>query len=237
MAFDGTWLGNFQGEWLGSQQQGPVNNISASIAGAGSLTASANASATLVAGLSGDSALVAHLTAAAGTPVDISASVSGSGDVNGQLTVHVPQSDGRSGISRQWLIDYYTKAFAKEEPAPPKVKKTPPKRRSSPVETPVSPVEKRIQEAVSKAEADIQRLTGSIDDAQAAQQFVAQLLVFAQESTKTIESFYSIGVNYRHSQQEVQHDLLLVAVGMEPPAPTRRLQGDEADLLLLMHVL
>lgn len=191
MAFQGKWLGNTDGEWLGAQ--GPV------------------------------------------APGSISADLSGSGSVTATLTA-AASSQVKSGVSRLWLIDYYTKAFVKPKEAPKPKRKVSRKRIAEAEAQRQRVIEARVERAVKKAEEDIAQLTGTLADAHAAQQFVADLLIYAQQSTITIVNFSTIGLNYRKSAQRDDEHLLLFALGLSPTVHPK-LGADEADLMLLTYVL
>lgn len=151
-------------------------------------------------------------------------------------TLVSPTAPGRSSVSRQWLIDYYTKAFEKPK-EPPKPKRKVSRRKAEEVEEQRQlVVARKVQRAVAKAEADIAQLTWTIEDAQAAQQFVADLVKFAQESNKTILNFMSIGINYRQ-QTPIEDDLMLFALGFSIEVKPQRIRPEDGDLLLISQVM
>ena len=167
-------------------------------------------------------------------PNSARASLSFGFQVNGTLTAI--SSQGKSGVSRLWLIDYYTKAFAKPKEAPKPKRKVSRKRIAEVEAQRQQALVIKVERAVKKAEEDIAQLTGTLADAQAAQQFVADLLIYAQQSTITIMNFKAIDVNYRKSVQRDDEHLLLFALGLSPEVDPK-LGDDEADLMLLTYVL
>ena len=118
---------------------------------------------------------------------------------------HSPQ-----GATRQWLIEYYTEAFNKKEKpqeSPDPGRKARARRRAK--------LEQQVEQAVSQAEQDMQQLTGSIQDAEAAQRFLDGLRQIALESDKTITDFVTIGINYRNralQRQREEDELLLLSM-------------------------
>lgn len=144
-------------------------------------------------------------------------------------------TQAKSGVSRLWLIDYYTKAFAPKELPKPKRKVS--NRKAIQVEAQrQQAAQRKVQRAVAKAEADIQQLTKTIEDHQAAQQFVANLVAVAEQSTKTIVSFLSIGLHYQQLANSADDDLLLFALGMARHVDPV-LGAEASELMLLSHVL
>ena len=139
-------------------------------------------------------------------------------------------------IDRQWLIEYYTKQFSKPKAEKPKGKPLTVKKAQIVEAQRQQQIEAKVQKAVAKASADLEKLTADIADTQAAHQFIADLRLFVTQSTKTIVDFIPIGLNYRQSRSG-DDDLLLFAVGMHPPTVHRPIAPADGDLLLLMHVL
>lgn len=118
---------------------------------------------------------------------------------------------------RLWLIDYYTKAFAKaKEAGQAKTGITP---ELIPGITPDIPVKRKtitkadlipakIERQVAKAERDIADMSRQIRDVEAAQAFVASLLAAAQQYTSPIYDFKLIENAYNNDGED---DLLLFA--------------------------
>lgn len=125
----------------------------------------------------------------------------------------------RSGATRLWLIDYYTKAFAKaKEAGQDKTGITPELLELIPGITPDIPVKRKtitkadlipakIERQVAKAERDIADMSRQIRDVEAAQAFVASLLAAAQQYTSPIYDFKLIENAYNDGED----DLLLFA--------------------------
>ena len=168
------------------------------------------------------------------TPGGMRSSITFTVSVTATLTAASTQA--KSGVSRLWLIDYYTKAFAKPKEAPKPKRKVSRKRIAEVEAQRQQALVIKVERAVKKADEDIAQLTGTLADAQAAQRFVADLVLFAEKSTKTIMSFMSIGINYRQSAQRDDEHLLLFALGLSPEVDPK-LGDDEADLMLLTYVL
>jgi hypothetical protein len=123
-----------------------------------------------------------------------------------------PQTATKSGVSRLWLIDYYTKEWAKRDAPAADVEA---------VATPITPALKRkatiarkrkVAELVDKAEADIAKLTQGVESAIAAQQFTLQLLAYAQQLPESEIDFMSIAHGYRKKQAQEDDELLLLAM-------------------------
>ncbi len=115
-----------------------------------------------------------------------------------------PAISGRSSISRQWLIDYYTEAFAKKEIAPVAQQVT-------------KPVSKRKQTAeikklVAKAEKDLDKLTAGVKDAEAVQRFLLVIITQVQIQLDPGVDFLSIADDYRKRIQQEDDELLLLSM-------------------------
>ena len=121
-------------------------------------------------------------------------------------TAAQPAVTTKSGVSRLWLIEYYTKAFEKKEAVDIEaVAKTAAEKRKRTI---------KIKKLAAKAEADLERISSGIADAEAAQQFIALLMVRAQVSF-TVEpaiDFLKIAEDYRKKIQQDDAELLLLSV-------------------------
>jgi hypothetical protein len=153
-----------------------------------------------------------------------------------------PAVTTKSGVSRLWLIEYYTKAFAKPEK---KKKKTEPvdlevvakaKRISAKKRKEDAEQLERIETAAVKAEQQIEQLTGSMSDAVAAQQFIADILLLAQETQQVVLDFNEIAQKYKRKSQAEDELMLLFALDMveekHPP-----LSDEASELMLLAYAL
>lgn len=153
-----------------------------------------------------------------------------------------PVPSSKSGVSRLWLIEYYTKAFEKPEKKKKKLaevdlevvakaKRVSAKKRKEAAEQLA-----RIETAATKAEQQIAQLTGSMSDAVAAQQFIADILLLAQETQQVVLDFNAIAQKYKRKSQAEDELMLLFALDVveekHPPL------GDEAgELMLLAYAL
>ena len=129
-------------------------------------------------------------------------------------------SSSKSGVSRLWLIDYYTKAFERKEPAP-LPKRVTHRKAALITQDRDRALNLKVEKAVAKAQADLDRLTATINDAKAAQAFVDSIQQFAVQSSKTIDNFMPIGLHY----MQISHSVV------------QKKQRDDEDLLLLAFVL
>lgn len=130
-----------------------------------------------------------------------------------------PEPAKRSGVSRLWLIEYYTQEWAKNkaereaELQPAIVEqletieaKAPPKRKKR------KAVPKEVQALVDKAEADLDKLAQGVTDARASQQFIFNLLNFALDyPAPELVDFMSAAERYRKKLQQDDLELLLLA--------------------------
>lgn len=130
-----------------------------------------------------------------------------------------PEPAKRSGVSRLWLIEYYTQEWAKNKAAreaelqPAIVEqletieaKAPPKRKKR------KAVPKEVQALVDKAEADLDRLAQEATDVSASQQFIFNLLNFALDyPAPELVDFMSAAERYRNKLRREDEDLLLLA--------------------------
>lgn len=122
-----------------------------------------------------------------------------------------PQTATKSGVSRLWLIDYYTKEWAKRDAPAADVEA---------VATPITPALKRkatiarkrkVAELVDKAEADLEVIASGIADAKAAQVFIQQLIITAQYRYEPGVDFTQIAANYRRKLRQDDDELLLLS--------------------------
>jgi hypothetical protein len=119
-----------------------------------------------------------------------------------------PVPSSKSGVSRLWLIEYYTKAFEKKEAvteAVVKIKLTAAEKRKRTL---------KIKKLAAKAEADLSRISSGIADAQAAQQFIALLMVQAQTQilVEPETDFLKVAADYRKKIQQEDDELLLLSM-------------------------
>ena len=117
-------------------------------------------------------------------------------------------STSKSGVNRLWLVEYYTKAFAKTEPLKTVgVSKATQRKRQAAQEA-------KIAEQVEKTEADLEVLAQGIKDVQAAQQFTYNLLKYAQSlPDMALEiDFLTIANGYRERMRREDDDLLLLSM-------------------------
>ena len=125
----------------------------------------------------------------------------------------------RSGVSRLWLIEYYTKEWEKNkkekeqsaavevaEAIADKPKRKP--RKAKPTRVPAE-----VEALVSKAEEDLDRLMQGAVDASAAQLFIFKLLNFTLDRPDPAPEtdFLTIAAEYRDKLRREDEDLLLLA--------------------------
>ena len=121
----------------------------------------------------------------------------------------VPVASGKSGYTRAWLMDYYTRKLAKpvSTVTPPKRKRRAAQRVAAQEDAEEAAIAAKVDALVSKAERDIAEMAAKINDAQAAETFIADLLATAQQYAFPIYDFKLIG----HDYNEDEDDLLLFA--------------------------
>ena len=122
---------------------------------------------------------------------------------------YVPASPSgvRSGVTRLWLIDYYTKAFAKPEPKPEDA--APAKRKPS-----RKAVAAKVEQAVARAELQLESLTRGLRTEQAAQQLTLALLrqiATAPVMPRVEIDFERVAQQYREKMRRDDEELLLLA--------------------------
>ena len=118
----------------------------------------------------------------------------------------------KSGVSRQWLIDYYTEAFAKKE-KPVDIQglakaKTAAARKKLIRAAEVAEAQE-IEKLVVKAESDLEVLTRGIKDSQAAQEFTYNLLNQAKHLLAPEVDFLTVAEQYQNRIREDDELLLL----------------------------
>lgn len=113
-------------------------------------------------------------------------------------------STSKSGVSRLWLIEYYTKAFAKTEPLKTVgVNKATQRKRQAAQEA-------KIAEQVEKAEHDLEVLTRGLKDVQAAQRFTQALLLQARALPEPEFDFMAVAQEYHTRMRRADDDELLL---------------------------
>jgi len=165
--------------------------------------------------LSGQDAVLTYAPAATNYAMDCAPGAYALSGGNATLA-YVSGSSAKSGVSRQWLIGYYTEAFKKPvvQVAEPKLKhRAITKRRAEQVaQQHEQEIEQRIERMVQQAERDVAKLTAQAGDAVAAQQMIQALLQNALQSQNTITDFMLIAKNYQQQVQREDSDLLLLAI-------------------------
>lgn len=122
------------------------------------------------------------------------------------LYFHHQNSAPRSGVSRLWLIEYYTKAFAKTEPLKTVgVNKATQRKRQAAQEA-------KIAARVEKAEQDLEVLTQGLRDVQAAQRFTQALLTQARTLPEPEFDFMAVAQEYRARMRREDDELLLLSM-------------------------
>jgi len=164
--------------------------------------------------LSGQSASVGQGAMVA--PGDLTVALTGVGmTVNTGLMVGSVTPDpgnGKSGVNRMWLIEYYTKEFAKKAPvvAVPGGLTAAAKRKA--VKKAVAAREAQIEALAAKAESDLEALAQGVADAAAAQQFTYNLIRQATLRHAPETDFLQIAQDYRKRQKQEDDDLMLFAM-------------------------
>ena len=113
------------------------------------------------------------------------------------LYFHHQNSAPRSGVSRLWLIEYYTKELEKREalkvvkkpPAPITVKRRAAKRAVA------------VENLATKDEADLEALTQGISDAAAAQRFISILIAQVQVRAEPEFDFMKVAEDFKKRRQ------------------------------------
>lgn len=112
----------------------------------------------------------------------------------------------KSGVNRLWLIDYYTKAFAKAEPLKTVgISKATQRKRQVAQDA-------KIAEQVEKAEHALEVLTQGLKDVQAAQQFTQALLLQARTRPEPEFDFMAVAQEYRARMRREDDELLLLSM-------------------------
>ena len=128
-----------------------------------------------------------------------------------------PENKPRSGVSRLWLIEYYTQELAKKQ-AERDAEAQPEPLEAEAAAQPKRKVRKKkrvpreVVQLVAKAEADLDKLLEGVVDASAAQLFIFQLLNFALDypSPQGLD-FMQIAVEYKKRAKTEDDDLLLLS--------------------------
>jgi type II secretory ATPase GspE/PulE/Tfp pilus assembly ATPase PilB-like protein len=133
----------------------------------------------------------------------------------GLMTVAVAASASKSGVSRQWLIDYYTEAFAKKDKLPDeqaiaKLKTAAARKKAIRIAEIVQ--EEAIEKLVAKAESDLQVLTQGIKDSQAAQEFTYNLISQAKKHIASEVDFIAVAEQYQNRIRQEDDELLLLSM-------------------------
>jgi len=174
----------------------------AAVAGRGTLTPVDSPS-----GAAGQSAIATQGTLAPGVTVPLTgvSATAATGTLIGVIL-------SKSGVNRLWLIDYYTKEWAKKEL--PIVSEefaltlaTPATKRKATIAA-----KKQVAASVAKAEADLDNLAQGFKSAIAAQQFTAQLLAYAQQVPQPETDFMAIADGYRKKRNAEDDELLLLSM-------------------------
>lgn len=125
----------------------------------------------------------------------------------------VPVETGaHSGVTRLWLIDYYTREFAKNKKADAVVLEAPAKPKKV-----TKVVARKVEKAVAKAEKQLETLTQTLKTEQDSQQFTMALL--RQISIGVVVpnaeiDFYAIAEQYREKLRRDDDELLLLALAL-----------------------
>jgi hypothetical protein len=131
-----------------------------------------------------------------------------------------PENKPRSGVSRLWLIEYYTQELAKKQ-AERDAEAQPEPLEAEAVEATAQPKRKvrkkkraprAVVQLVTKAEADLDKLLEGVADASAAQLFIFQLLNFALDYPPPEGlDFLQIAAEYKKRAKTEDDDLLLLS--------------------------
>lgn len=182
---------------------GTPTGAGASVVGSAAHVAVHGTSGTLV-----GSGSVLDGTAQHNIPHGTSGDLTGSGSLVTGSALNGVTALTKSGVNRAWLVQYYTKAFAEQEArrkesAPKAVK---PKGLTKRV------IEAKIQESVTRAEEQLERLAKQARDIQEVQLFVHQAV---QQATLAPDpapvDFMAIAESYRKKLQQEEEELLLLA--------------------------
>ena len=127
-------------------------------------------------------------------------------------TVTPDPGNGKSGVNRMWLIEYYTREFARKAPEAtiPEGLTVAAKRKA--VKKAAAAREVQIEALAAKAEADLEVLAQGIKDTRAAQQFTYNLIQQAQRQPEPEVDFMQIAGDYRKRIQRDDDELLLLSM-------------------------
>lgn len=128
-------------------------------------------------------------------------------------TPQQPTGSAKSGVSRLWLIEYYTKEFAKKEATQavaPEGLTVAAKRKAAKKAT----VEREaaVERLVAKAESDLEVLTQGIADIGAAQKFMQALIQQVARKPEPETDFMQVANDYRKRMRQEDDELLLFAM-------------------------
>ena len=125
---------------------------------------------------------------------------------------HGSFTSAKSGVSRQWLIDYYTQAFEKTAPLPAPVTGVAKLRgKSRKVEQERVARAAKVDALVTKAEADVAKVLSNIADNRAAAQFTYNLKLQAQAYATPDIDFAQLAESFNRKLRQDDEDLLLLA--------------------------
>lgn len=121
-------------------------------------------------------------------------------------------SASKSGVSRLWLIEYYTKEFAKKAPiaVPEEIVGVAAKRNA--LNRAKAVRAKQIEALAAKAESDLEVLAQSVKNIDAAQKFTYNLIQQAQQQPEPEVDFMRVADSYRKRMKQEDDDLMLFAM-------------------------
>lgn len=149
-------------------------------------------------------------------PGDLTVALMGVGVTVGQgaLTASITPDpgNGKSGVNRMWLIEYYTKEFAKKAPiaVPEEIVGVAAKRNA--LNRAKALRAKQIEALAAKAESDLEVLAQGVEDVRAAQQFTYNLIHQAQRQPEPEIDFMRVADSYRKRMKQEDDDLMLFAM-------------------------
>jgi len=121
---------------------------------------------------------------------------------------------GKSGVSRLWLIEYYTRELARKQAAEttkkPQSLKSGAKRKASKAAQAAQAA--KVEALAAQAESQLDALAQGVQDARAAMVFTARLLQQAQLRSEPEVDFLQLAIEYRKVQQQEDDDLLLLSM-------------------------
>jgi hypothetical protein len=132
----------------------------------------------------------------------------------GQLQVGTAAT-AKSGVSRQWLIDYYTSEFAKKD-KPVDIQGLAKAKTAAARKKLIKAAEveesKAVEKMVTKAERDLEVLTTGMKDAQAAREFTYNLVQQAAQMVMPGLDFMAVAEQYQNRIREDDELMLLSMV-------------------------